>query len=201
MVRWLRHSHPLTSKKILKRYRKLLLQKMSLPKSTVNTRAEAAKAGRTWGAASGGMGEGVAEFFPIGTTPLVRLTGLYIGGKIRLHPLPWGPAPAVPGFDRPARGAHACERALGSRHGQALSVMGILRQLTSRADCAEAKREFGQWDRLLRSRSLRPKSSQVHKLETSGIRWEDSGSKSYTSSQSILPSHPQRIRPACWPSG
>lgn len=83
-----------------------------------------------------------------------------------------------------------------------MSVTAILRQLwQSRADCAEAKSESGQWDRLLRSRSLRPKSSQVHKLETSGTRRDESGWKSYTSSQTILPSRPQRITPACWPSG
>jgi hypothetical protein len=65
--------------------------------------------------------------------------------------------------------------------------------MEGRADRDEAKPEFAQWDRLLRSRSLRPKSSQEHKLETFGTRWDDFGWKSYTSSQTILPSRPQRI--------
>jgi hypothetical protein len=52
----------------------------------------------------------------------------------------------------------------------------MLRELCrSSARFAKAEPDFSQWDRLPRSRSLRPKSSQVHKLKTSGTRWDDSG--------------------------
>lgn len=50
--------------------------------------------------------------------------------------------------------------------------------------------------RSARSKSLCPKSSQVHRFDTSGTRCDDSGSKSYTSSHTISPSRPQSIKPA-----
>jgi|HubBroStandDraft_2_1064218.scaffolds.fasta_scaffold213549_2 hypothetical protein len=45
-------------------------------------------------------------------------------------------------------------------------------------DYARSRPDFGQRSRLVRSRSLRPNSSQVHRLETSRTRWDDSDWKS-----------------------